>query len=186
MRPSSSEQDMQQEWLEIQAAQKDRAQFRPLYERYFEPVFRFIHKRTADQTMSADLCSVVFLKAMERLDRYTFQGVPFSAWLFRIASNEVAQHYRQSQRNRVVTAEDYHFKDLVEELDEPWADELLPHLIDSLDQLKENEMVLIEMRYFEKRPFKEIAEILGITESNAKVRTYRILERLKKKILENS
>ncbi|MEO1712127.1 MAG: sigma factor-like helix-turn-helix DNA-binding protein [Bacteroidota bacterium] len=42
------------------------------------------------------------------------------------------------------------------------------------------------MRFFEKRPFKEIADILGITESNAKVRTYRILDRLKKKILENS
>ncbi|MEM1218255.1 MAG: sigma-70 family RNA polymerase sigma factor [Bacteroidota bacterium] len=186
MRPSSSEEDMQQEWLEIQAAQKDRAQFRPLYQRYYEPVFRFIYKRTADQSLSADICSVVFLKAMERLDRYTFQGVPFSAWLFRIASNEVAQHFRKNQRNRVVSAEEYHFKDLVEEMDEDWAQDLLPNLISHLDQLKEKDLVLIEMRFFEKRPFKEIAEILEITESNAKVRTYRILDRLKKKILENS
>jgi RNA polymerase sigma-70 factor (ECF subfamily) len=53
-------------------------------------------------------------------------------------------------------------------------------MIQSLDYLKEDDLEIIEMRFFEQRPFKEIADILNITESNAKVRTYRILERLKK------
>ena len=55
-------------------------------------------------------------------------------------------------------------------------------LIQLLDDLKETDLQLIELRFFEQRPFKEIAEILDITESNAKVKTYRILERLKKKL----
>ena len=58
-----------------------------------------------------------------------------------------------------------------------------PYLIPALDELKEADMEIIEMRFFEQRPFKEIAEVLNITESNAKVRTYRVLERLKKIIL---
>ena len=55
-------------------------------------------------------------------------------------------------------------------------------LINELDELK---VLILEMRYFEKRSFKEIASILNITESNAKVRTYRVLERLKKIMLKN-
>jgi RNA polymerase sigma-70 factor (ECF subfamily) len=173
---------MQLEWLEVQAAQQDRRQFRPIYDRYYEPIFRFVYQRTVDQALCDDICSQVFLKAMQQLDSYTFQGVPFSAWLYRIASNEVAQHYRKNQRNRVVAAEDHHLAGLTEEEyipdDEGWRRKLLQ----VLDQLNPSELELIEMRFFEQRPFKEIAEILDITESNAKVRTYRILERLKKKI----
>lgn len=173
---------MQLEWLEVQAAQKDRSKFRPIYNRYYEPIFRFVYQRTVDQNLCEDICSQVFLKAMQQLDGYTFQGVPFSAWLYRIASNEVAQHYRNSQRSRVVAAEEYHLADLVEEELRDDGEDWRRKLLLVLEQLSPSELELIEMRFFEQRPFKEISEVLGITESNAKVRTYRVLERLKKKI----
>ncbi|MBK6622065.1 MAG: sigma-70 family RNA polymerase sigma factor [Saprospirales bacterium] len=174
---------LQQEWLEVQAAVQDRAAFRPLYDRYYEPVFRFIFRRSGDEALAADLSSQVFLKAMQRLDAYTFQGVPFSAWLFRIASNEIGQHFRTQQKNRVVSAEDVHLAHLAEEMEED--DEARKHeaLLGALDGLPPEEMELVEMRFFEDRPFKEIAEILGISEANAKMRTYRILERMKKNML---
>jgi RNA polymerase sigma-70 factor (ECF subfamily) len=54
--------------------------------------------------------------------------------------------------------------------------------VQQLDNLKDADLQLIELRFFEHRPFKEIAEILDMTESNAKVKTYRILERLKKRL----
>ncbi len=174
--------DMQEEWLEIQAAQQNPARFRPLYDRYYEPIFRFIFRRTADESLSADICSQVFLKAMQRLERYQFKGVPFSAWLYRIASNEVAQHFRQTKKNRVVSIEDTNVTEMMDEVDESNVELYRDQLIQVLDDLKETDLRLIEMRYFEQRPFKEIAEILEITESNAKVKTYRILERLNKKL----
>ena len=90
-----TEKQMQNEWIEVQAAQKNPASFRTLYDRYYESIFRFIFKRSADETLSADLTSQTFLKAMQKIDKYVFKGVPFSAWLFRIASNEVAQHFRK-------------------------------------------------------------------------------------------
>lgn len=181
-RKTVSQEAMEAEWLEVQAAQKNPAMFRPLYNRYFDPIFRFIFRRTADEMLTADLCSQVFLKALQRLDAYTYQGVPFSAWLFRIASNEVSQHYRQHKKNRVVSVEETSFTDVMDELHEPDNEQLRQALILVLDQLKESDLQLIEMRFFERLPFKEIADILDITESNAKVKTYRILERMKKQI----
>lgn len=174
---------LQQEWLEVQAAVQDRAMFRPLYERYFDQVFRFVFRRTADEALTADLSSQVFLKAMQRLDSYSFQGVPFSAWLFRIASNEIGQHYRNVQKNRVVSAEDIHLGQLAEEMEEEDGARKYEALLGALGELEPEDMALVEMRFFEERPFKEIADILGISEANAKMRTYRILERMKRNIL---
>ena len=171
---------LQAEWQEIQAAQRDPAQFRPLYIRYYDPIFRYIFRRTADETATADLCSQVFLRAMQNLNDYEYRGVPFSAWLYRIAGNEVAQYYRTVKRNRVVSAPEETMPELAEEMEITselnWT-EVLPGL---LDTLAENDLRLIELRFFEQRPFKEVADIMDITESNAKVKTYRILQRLKR------
>lgn len=175
--------EIEQEWLEIQAAQGNPALFRPIYNRYFEQVFRFIHRRTADEDLSADLCSQVFLKAMQRLGEYVFKGVPFSAWLFRIASNEVSQHFRQNKAGRVVSIEEVHMGEVMDEIDEEDNEALRKKLLTVLNDLNELDLQLIEMRFFEQMPFKEIAEIAGMTENNAKVKVYRILERLKKKLI---
>lgn len=184
-RQTVSAESMQDEWAEIQAAQQNPALFRPLYDRYFQQIFQFVFKRTQDEGLCADLTSQVFLKAMHKLGAYKFQGVPFSAWLFRIASNEVAQHYRQSAKNRVVSIEERNLGSLFEEMEEDKLAEHRTVLIPSLDELRPKDLELLEMRFFEQRPFKEIAEILEITESNAKVRTYRVLDRLKKIMLKN-
>ncbi len=171
---------MEAEWLEVQAAQANPARFRPLYERYYEPIYRFVYRRTSDSDLSADLSSQVFLKALQRLSGYEYRGVPFSAWLFRIASNEIAQHFRDSRNKRTVSVEDHTLVEVAEEMEmdeDLWQVE---DLIGAMDLLKPSDIEIIELRFFEQRPFKEVAEILGITESNAKVKTYRILERLKK------
>lgn len=174
---------MAAEWQEIQAAQRDPARFRPLYQRYHEQMFRFIYKRTADEELTADLCAQTFLKAMQRLGDYSFRGVPFSAWLYRIATNEVSQHFRVQQKSRVVSIDEANLADMMAEMSEVEEQEAMRQLLlKALDTLPEDDMQLIEMRFFEQRPFKDIADIVGITESNAKVKTYRILERLKKKM----
>ena len=181
-----SQEAMQAEWLEVQAAQQNPAYFRPLYDRYFEQIFRFVFKRTADENIASDVCSQVFLKAIQKLGTYEYKGVPFSAWLYRIASNEVAQHFRNTQKNRVVTVEDHTFSDLIDEVgEEKDFEKTRQSMLEALQQLKESDMVMIEMRFFEERPFKEIANILNITESNAKVKTYRILEKMKKIMKKN-
>ena len=177
-----SEEALLREWAEIQAAQQDPAAFKPLYERYYEPIFRFIFRRTADEHLTADLSSQVFLQAMQKLSAYTYRGVPFSAWLFRMAINEVAMYYRRHQKRRVVSLEDQQLTDLLADLDDDPQPLPLEPMVQALDQLKESDLELIELRYFEKRPYREIADLLEITENNAKVKVHRILERIKRRL----
>ncbi|MFK7980634.1 MAG: RNA polymerase sigma factor [Saprospiraceae bacterium] len=177
---------MQQEWQEIQVAQQNPAMFRPLYDRYYEPIFRYIYRRTTDESLSADLCSEVFFKAMQKLDKYEFKGVPFSAWLYRIASNEITQHFRNTQKNGTVSVEMTALPEIMEEMGD--LESIEKHqfreaLIPCLNELKPKDLEIIELRFFEQRPFKEIANLLEITESSCKMRTYRVLERLKNLIL---
>lgn len=186
-----SDDELNVEWREVQAAQADPRAFKPLYQRYYEPIFRFIYRRCEDEATAADLCSQVFLKALRKLDTYEFRGLPFSAWLYRIAANEVTMFYRQQQRERVVSADTSLYHELVDEdsvEDDTITDqESLKHTLRSaLQRLKPEELSLIELRFFEQRPFAEIAEILDITEANAKMRTYRVLERLRKKMPKKS
>ncbi|MCH2042533.1 MAG: sigma-70 family RNA polymerase sigma factor [Saprospiraceae bacterium] len=177
-----SQQDILDEWKQVQAAQANPAQFRVLYSKYYEPIFRFIYQRTADESMAADLCSQVFLKAMQNLHKYEFKGVPFSAWLFRIASNEIAQHFRKINKNRVITLEENNTKDLEDEFEDKADLEINIKILKAVIQdLKPAEVELLELRFFEKRPFKEVAQILDITENNAKVKIYRLLQKMKKR-----
>lgn len=72
----------------------DEQAFASLYDSYLDSIYRFIYLRVEDQQTAEDITSNVFLKAWEKLDKYQFRGVPFRAWLFRIARNAVIDHYR--------------------------------------------------------------------------------------------
>ena len=117
---------------------------------------------------------------MQKLPNYAFKGVPFSAWLYRIALNEISYYYRQNNKRRVVSLEDHSLESLWTDMDEKATNTDIEPMIQALDQLTSTDLQLVELRYFEKRPYREIAELLEITENNAKVRLHRILARLKR------
>lgn len=160
---------------------KNPENFRVLYNRYYRQIFVFILHRVGDKELSGDVASQVFLKALTNLSRYQPRGLPFSAWLYRIAVNECNDFFRKTKRSRVVLLEEEHAEKLYEEIVEydPLEDvkKILPKV---LGKLKYDELQLIELRFLENRPFLEVANILGITENYAKVRTYRILGKMKK------
>jgi RNA polymerase sigma-70 factor (ECF subfamily) len=81
---------------------------------------------------------------------------------------------------RAVNADIGDLKYICEEHDEPFFEEYIPAIKKLLLELDSDDLQMVELRFFEKRPFKEIADILDITEVNAKVRMYRIIEKLKK------
>jgi RNA polymerase sigma-70 factor (ECF subfamily) len=176
---------IQQEQNEILAAQRDPKRFGPVYERYYDQIFLFIIKRTGEEMLAADLCSQVFLKAMLNLKKYRFKGLPFSAWLYRIAINEVNQYFRDNKATRHISLESSGLMHMLEEVDEREGEPeqaQIAHMLRTLQGLKPDDIQLIELRYFERLRFKEIAAILHITENNAKVRLSRILKRMRKKM----
>ncbi len=181
-----SDKHIREERKLILAAQKNPAHFAPLYQANHERIFRFIYNRVDSPDLAADLTSQVFIKALSNLSRYKPTGAPFKAWLFRIAVNEVNMHYRQVKKQRTISVDQAELKGLGTELDESdlGKDENQEMLIRLLQEADESDVLLLEMRYFEKMSFRDIGTILGITENNAKVKTYRVLDKLKKKLEE--
>lgn len=172
--------DMEQEQVLVEAAKADPARFRPLYDKYYERIFMYVYQRMDDKDMAHDVVSQVFLKAITSLPKYEYKGVPFASWLYRIAKSEVYQVFRKEQARRTVNIETAGLGEMMEGMEEDRYAGYAPLLADAVAELEEDDLQLIEMRFFEKRAFKEIGEILDITENNAKVKVYRILERLKK------
>jgi len=174
--------DLATEQEVVEAAKKDPARFAVLYDKYYEQIFRFIYQRIDDKEQAFDATQQTFLKAMNSLHKYEYRGVPFASWLYRIASSEVNNLFRAQKAQRTINVESVSVYTIIEEIQESKIDEYHDKIVDIIGGLPENELQLIEMRFFEKRSFKEIAEILEMTENNAKVKTYRILDKLKKMI----
>jgi RNA polymerase sigma-70 factor (ECF subfamily) len=177
---------MNQEQVQVEAAKKDPNFFAPLYNKYYKQIFGYVYQRMDDKETAFDVTAQVFLKALTNLGKYEFKGVPFASWLYRIAQSEVYQMFRDKKAKKTVNADIGDLKFIFEEIEENYYEEYTPKVMKLIKELPEDDLKLIEMRFFEKRPFKEIAEIMNITENNAKVKLYRILERIKKTITKKS
>lgn len=175
-----SEDEIRQEEVIVAKAKKNPKAFGPLYEKYFDRIFNYLYRQTDDEELAGDLCSQTFVNALNSLNRYEFRGVPFSAWLYRIASNEINKHYRKFKGKKIFSIEEMRIKELVEQSDEVWDEEMVNKLIEFMKDLPADYLQVLQLRFYEDRDFKEIAYILDITESGAKMRTYRALDKLRK------
>lgn len=173
---------MDEEWQLIADAKKESRAFEPLYNRYFESIFRFIHQRLDSLDTARDLTQQTFIKALGSIQKYENRGVPFKSWLYRIALNELNAYFRQNKGGRCLNIDDEDILELRDELEEDPYRDFYPRLSEQLMQLDAESLNLVEMRFFERRSFREIGEILGISENNAKVRMYRLLEKLKDRL----
>ncbi len=182
----ATNEDMLNEQVLVESARKDPEQFKGLYNKYYERIYLFVWQRVDDKELAHDVTSQVFLKAMTNLHKYEFKGVPFASWLYRIAKSEVYTAFRKEQAKRTVNMDTAGLGAMVEDMEEDKYGPYIEVLKESVTELEEEDMQFVEMRFFEKRAFKEIADIFGITENNAKVKTYRILEKLKKIIVEKA
>lgn len=166
---------------EIELAKRDHRYFGVLYERYFEQMYRFIFKRVSgNEEVSGDLVQQLFMKAMANLPKYEDRGLPFSAWLYRIAQNEVNMFFRAQKKNYTVEINDRQLLGILEESgDERTSQEDLDRLIVVINALEPEQADILELRFFQEMSFKEIADIYSISEANAKMRVYRLLEKIK-------
>jgi len=167
------------EYEEIKAAQKNPAHFEVLYDRYYEQILLYIYQRVDSKDIAFDITQQAFMKALANIKKYKNKGVPFSAWLYRIASNELNSFFKKNKSQQCVNAESTQIYNIAQEIEEESLDDMYNVLVQAIGSLAQDEIDLIQMRYFENRAFKEIAQILSITENNAKVKVYRIIDKLK-------
>ena len=163
----------------VDKAKKNVRDFAPIYKKYHAPILQFVYLRLDDKDLAIDVAQQVFLKAIENLQKYEFRGLPFSSWLYRIAINELNQLFRKNKKMRTINLNESITSDLIHEMEDEEFALHKERLATILKKISAAEFQLIEMRFFEKRPFVEIGELLDITENNAKVKTYRVIQKLK-------
>jgi RNA polymerase sigma-70 factor (ECF subfamily) len=168
------------ERLLVEAAQKDPSRFADLYEHHFDRIYAFIARRVRDRYEAQDLTSEVFHQALANIKRYTYRGVPFSAWLFRIASNAIVDHSRRMNRQRDVLMqqepEDIQLQD----------SENHAHLFQTVNALPPDQRRVIEKRFAEQKSIREIAEEMNRTEGAIKQLQFRALQNLRARMGETN
>ena len=90
----------------VRKSQSDPQAFRPIYEKYYKNLYLFAFRRLGDRELARDITQQVFLKALHALGKFQFRGVPFSAWLFRIAANECNEFFRKTKRARWISIDE--------------------------------------------------------------------------------
>ena len=165
-----------EERLLVTAAQEDPAKFADLYELHFDRIYAFVARRVGDRDKAEDLTSEVFHKALASLNTYEWRGLPFAAWLYRIASNAIADHARRATRELRNSA------DSPEEparKPEQEAAENSARLFRLVERLPAEQKRVIFQRFVEQRSIKEIAQQLGRSEGAVKQLQFRAIEKLR-------
>jgi RNA polymerase sigma-70 factor, ECF subfamily len=158
--------------LRIEAAQRDPARFAELYEENFYRVYAYVARRVADRHLAEDLTADVFREALAGLPKFEWRGVPFAAWLLRIASRTVADHWQRAGRETGNPARDPDPPD-------PSEIERSAMLFQLVERLPAAQLRVIQMRFVEQKSIKEIARELGRSEGAVKQLQLRAIENLR-------
>jgi RNA polymerase sigma-70 factor (ECF subfamily) len=174
----------------IQQCRTDPAAFGQVFDIWYKPVFGYIMRRTADYDLSKDIAAETFLKAFLKINSFQWRGISLSAWLYRIAGNELNQYYRSNK---------YKPQSLQQLLESPQMEKLLRQQDDerevierelqafndynlirsNLLKLDVKYQEVIALRYFEQKTNSEISEILDKNEGTVKSLLSRGLEKLR-------
>ena len=163
----------EQERRLVEAAQRDPSQFAELYEENFARVYAFVMRRVRERAMAEDLTSDTFHKALAALPNFDWRGIPFSAWLLRIAANVVADHWKKAARELQEDPPDLATDPKLEQLEDQ------ARLFLQVDQLPEDQRRVIYMRFAEEKSIREIAQVMGRSEGAIKQLQFRGLETLR-------
>ncbi len=166
------------ERLLIEAAQKDPARFAELYENNFERVYAYVVRRVENRTETEDLTSEVFHHALANLKRFEWRGIPFAAWLYRIAANLISDRWQRTSREQVADE-----PELLEsaaaksvEYEEVERRATLFRLVETLPAEQRRVVVL---RFVEQKSIKEVAREIRKTEGAVKQLQFRALSSLR-------
>ncbi|MGA7988038.1 MAG: RNA polymerase sigma factor [Candidatus Dormiibacterota bacterium] len=172
--------ELEEERLEILAAQRDRTAFATLYERYVDQIHAYVYTLTHDVEQADDVTAATFTRAMEELPRFQWRGVPYSAWLYRVAGNLVSRDRRrpgwielEPRMLRDTGADPSEFAEVNDRAEEVRsAVAALPH-----DQRQ-----AILLRFGGDLRNREIAEVMGRSEGAVKLLTFRALTALRRRL----
>lgn len=162
----------------ILKAKHDISAFEYLYDKYFLQIYKFVMLRVKNKDIAHEIVSDVFYKAMSKIHLFKWRSIPFSSWLYRIAINEISNYYRREKKKIKLVGELYIEKEHFEsppDMDETMNYEFIREYIKDLPQRDQDVIIL---RYFEKKSFQEISQIIGKKEGYIRVILHRALKKL--------
>jgi RNA polymerase sigma-70 factor, ECF subfamily len=158
--------------LRIEAAQRDPSRFGELYEENFYRVYAYVARRVGDRHQAEDLTADVFREALAGIGKFEWRGVPFAAWLLRIASRTIADHFIRSGREVGNPAAE-------PERPDPSEIERRAMLFQLVERLPQSQFRVIHLRFVEQKSIREIAQELGRSEGAVKQLQLRAIENLR-------
>ena len=167
------------ERLLIEAAQQDPARFADLYEINFERVYAYIVQRVRDRADTEDLTADVFHQALANLKRFEWRGIPFAAWLFRIAANLISDRWQRSGRE---IADDSKLESAHVSPAEIEEVERRATLFKLVDTLPAEQRRVVVLRFVEQKSIKEVAREIRKTEGAVKQLQFRALSSLRTRL----
>ncbi|RMG82232.1 MAG: sigma-70 family RNA polymerase sigma factor [Chloroflexi bacterium] len=161
----------------VQLSKEDKEAFGELYERYVKKIYNYIYYRTGNQHDAEDLTARVFFRALSHIGQYTERGVPFQAWLYRIAHNLVANWHRDRGRRKIIPLDEFVAASLASEAPERVAEDQEEQelLLAAIRRLPPERQELLVLKFVEGLSNAEIGEIMGRTEGAIKSLYHRTL-----------
>jgi RNA polymerase sigma-70 factor (ECF subfamily) len=158
----------------VEAARHDRTAFGVLYDRHFDAVYHYIASRVEDDAVAEDLAAATWERALRAIERYEIRGLPFMAWMYRIAGNLVANHHRHRRLLQMVgLTERESAGDPRSGLEERTA------VRSAFQALSESDQEILALYYFAEMGAADIAGVLGCSDVAVHKRLHRARERLR-------
>ncbi|MCG3211747.1 MAG: ECF RNA polymerase sigma factor SigW [Anaerolineae bacterium] len=165
----------------VEQAKSDPDAFGKLYELYVEKIYSYIYYRIGNHHDAEDLTAKVFHRALNHIGSYNNKGVPFAAWLYRIAHNLVANWHRDHSRRQVIALEQITLTDNGHDMPQRVAERNNEReiLLEAIQKLPAERQKLLTLKFIEKMSNAEIGRIMGRSEGAIKSLYHRTLVSLK-------
>jgi len=163
----------------------DPAAFAEIYDQHQPAIYRYIFYRLGDAGVAEDLTSEVFVRLVERIDRFTYRGRPLLAWLYTIARNLITDHHRRVQRSPLLPLDEQVVADRPDP-EEAVMDTLIQHrLVAAMDKLTEDQRRVILLKFIEGLDNESVARILGKSVGAIKALQHRALAAMRRILEQN-
>lgn len=168
----------------IEAAQRDPSRFAELYDGHFHRIYAYVWRRVGSRAEAEDITSETFHQALQNLPRFEWRGVPFAAWLYRIASNAISDHYRREARQKELPSELAEGESSRESEAADEADRRA-QVFRGVAALPPDQRRVIQLRFAEEKSIREVADALGRSEGAVKQLQFRALQALRERVKES-
>ena len=177
-----SDAELEEERLLIEGAKADPALFQNLYDRYFDQIYSYVYYHCGSREQAEDITAATFQRGLEDLPNFQWRGVPYSAWLYRVAGNVLS---RDRRRPAWLELQDIQYRG--DEPDQPEAlvlqTEENSRLQEAIQALPPDQRQAILLRFFAGMRNKEVGTVMNRSEGAVKLLVFRAVGNLRKELV---